>query len=98
MQYEKRILRALLDSYESSSLSRGENKVSVQFLHRNDQQITSFTATQNKSSNLLWQSIWFILGAAYAIMIKLYQIERNEAMHLWKYSSGGRFYAPMNWQ
>ena len=75
-----------------------ENKVSVQFLHRNDQQITSFTATQNKSSNLLWQSIWFILGAAYAIMIKLYQIERNEAMHLWKYSSGGRSYAPMNWQ
>lgn len=29
MQYEKRILHALLDSYESSSLSRGENKVSV---------------------------------------------------------------------
>lgn len=29
MQYEKRILYALLDSYESSSLSRGENKVSV---------------------------------------------------------------------
>lgn len=29
MQYEKRILQALLDSYESSSLSRGENKVAV---------------------------------------------------------------------
>ena len=29
MQYETRILHALLDSYESSSLSRGENKVSV---------------------------------------------------------------------
>lgn len=29
MQYEKRILQALLDSYESSSLSRRENKVAV---------------------------------------------------------------------
>lgn len=29
MQYEKRILHALLDSYESSSLSRGNNKISV---------------------------------------------------------------------
>ena len=33
MQYEKRILHALLDSYESSSLSRGENKVSVHIVY-----------------------------------------------------------------
>ena len=29
MQYEKRILNQLLDSYENSLLSRGENKVTV---------------------------------------------------------------------
>lgn len=30
VQYEKKILNALLDSYENSLLSRGENKVNIQ--------------------------------------------------------------------
>lgn len=55
-------------------------------------------SAKEKSSKETEKSIWFILDAAYDIIKMLYQIERNEAMHLWKYSSGGRSYAPMNWQ